>query len=165
MAQTLDGKIGKNSQHIANWTSTEDKKSFAKITKEAGVLIMGSTTFDTIGKALPGRLNVILTSKPEKYQDKQQPGLLEFFSGSPAEVVTMLENRGYQTAALGGGAKTNAAFLKANLVDEIFMTIEPILFGSGISLAEGSEMELKLKLLGTEKINDQAIQLHYQVLK
>ena len=165
MAQTLDGKIGRNSGHIANWTSTEDKKAFASKTKELGVSIMGSATFDTIGRALPGRLNLILTSRPQAYQDKVQPGVLEFFQGTPEQTVTMLEQRGYQTAALGGGAKTNAAFLKAGLVDEIFLTIEPLIFGSGISIAEGIELDLKLQLLDSTMLNDTAIQLHYKIIK
>ena len=33
MAITLDGKIGKTSDHLANWTSREDKKQFVDIMK------------------------------------------------------------------------------------------------------------------------------------
>lgn len=165
MAQTLDGKIGKDSSHIADWTPTEDKKSFATETKKLGVIIMGSTTFDTIKRPLPGRLNLILTSRPEAYKEYEQPGLLEFFKGTPAEVVELLESRGHQTAALGGGAKTNAAFLKAGLVDEILLTIVPIIFGQGISISEGQEIDAKLELIEETKLTDNLIQLRYKVLK
>ena len=165
MAQTLDGKIGKDSSHIADWTPTEDKKAFAAETKKLGVIIMGSTTFDTIKRPLPGRLNLILTSRPEAYKEYEQPGLLEFFKGTPAEVVKFLESRGHQTAALGGGAKTNAAFLKAGLVDEILLTIVPIIFGQGISISEGQELDSKFELVEEKKLTNDLIQLRYKALK
>lgn len=165
MAQTIDGKIGKDAKHEVDWTSKADKKSFVAETKKHGVLIMGSSTFDTIGRPLPGRLNLILTSKPEKYQGKTQDGLLEFASGSPAEIVTMLEKRGFKSAALGGGAKTNSDWLKAGVVDEILITIEPIIFGSGINFTQGEELDLKLELIEQTKLDDNIVQLRYKVLK
>ena len=59
MALTLDGKIAKDPDHYPDWTGKEDKKLFAEISKKAGVVIMGSKTFDTFGKPLPNRKNVI----------------------------------------------------------------------------------------------------------
>jgi len=165
MAQTIDGKIGKDSEHEASWTSKADKKAFVAETKKHGALIMGSSTFDTIGRPLPGRLNLILTSKPEKYKDKVQEGLLEFTSGTPEEIVAMLEKRGFESAALGGGAKTNSAFLRAGVVDEILLTIEPLVFGSGINFTEGEELDLKLELIEQTKLDDDTIQLRYKILR
>ena len=50
MATTVDGIIAKDVDEFIDWTGKEDKKYFVKITKEAGVVIMGSTTYKTIGK-------------------------------------------------------------------------------------------------------------------
>lgn len=55
MAITLDGKIAKHTNQLAAWTSRADKKIFVSETKKAGVIIMGRTTYDTIGRPLPGR--------------------------------------------------------------------------------------------------------------
>lgn len=165
MAQTIDGKIAKDAKHGANWTSKADKKAFVEETKKHGVIIMGSSTFDTIGRPLPGLLNLILTSKPEKYQNKEEKGVLEFVSGSPKEIVEILEKRGFNSAALGGGAKTNSAFLKAGLVDEILLTIEPLVFGKGINFTQGTELDLKLELIEQTKLDENSIQLRYKILK
>ncbi len=165
MAQTLDGKIARDAKHCADWTSTEDKKSFAAESKKHGVIIMGSTTFDTIGRPLPGRLNIILTRDPKRYKDKAQPGLLEFIKGTPAEIVQLLESRGFTSAALGGGSKTNAAFLKAGLVDELLITIEPKIFGGGVAITEGETLDLNLELLELNKLNDHTIQFRYKIKK
>ncbi|MBF0204054.1 MAG: dihydrofolate reductase, partial [Desulfamplus sp.] len=61
MAMTLDGKIARHSMEPVDWTGKADKKKFVEITKKAGAVIMGSTTFDTIGKRLPNRKNIVMT--------------------------------------------------------------------------------------------------------
>ncbi len=55
MAMTLDGKIARTRSELVNWTGKKDKQYFVKVTRNAGVVIMGSKTFDTIGYPLPGR--------------------------------------------------------------------------------------------------------------
>lgn len=165
MATSVDGVIGEDDSQIStDWTSPADKKSFITETKKHGVIIMGNSTFKTIGRPLPGRLNFILTSSPEKYQDQVQPGVLEFFKGSPTEVAKELESRGFESAILGGGAKTNTEFIKAGLVDEIIINIHPIIFGYGLKIAEGEKLNKKLELLETKEIGDQTVQLRYKVL-
>ncbi|MFA6410401.1 MAG: dihydrofolate reductase family protein, partial [Candidatus Buchananbacteria bacterium] len=147
MAMTADGIIAKNSSQNADWTSKADKKAFIAETKKHGAIIMGQTTYEAIGKALPGRLNLILTLTPQNYQAKVQPGLLEFIKGTPKEIVKYLEQKGFASAILGGGAKTNGMFLNAGLVDEILITVEPKIFGSGLNFTEGFDLDLNLELL------------------
>jgi dihydrofolate reductase len=165
MAITLDGKIAKHRDHLADWTSKEDKKAFFRETKKHGVVIMGRTTFDTIGRPLPKRLNLILTSSPERYKEQHQPDLLEFMNATPEEVVTYLEKQGYESAVLAGGARTNAAFLEKGLVDELLITIEPKLFGGGVSLIEGLVLDVDLKLLEMTKLNEDSVQVRYEIKK
>lgn len=165
MAMTADGIIAKHKDHTADWTTKADKKAFIAETKKHGVIIMGETTFNTIGRPLPGRLNLILTLTPEKYQEQVQPGLLEFMNAPAETVVQTLEQRGFTSAVLGGGARTNSFFLKANLVDEILITVEPKIFGMGMNFTEGEDLDLNLQLLAAKEIGDQAVQLHYKIIK
>lgn len=165
MAMTVDGIIAKHTNHNADWTSKADKKAFIAETKNHGVIIMGETTYQAIGRPLPGRLNLILSLTPEKYQDKIQTGLLEFMKGTPEEIVNSLKSRGFQSAILGGGARTNSFFLKAGLVDEILITVEPKIFGVGLNFTEGEDLDLNLKLIESKEIGDNAVQLRYEILK
>lgn len=162
MAMTVDGKIAKHTDHPATWTSKADKKSFIKESKEAGVIIMGQTTYETIGKPLPGRLNFVLSKVPEKFEN--QPGLLEYFNGSEQEVVEELKSRGFKKALLGGGAFVNGSFLRAGLVDELLLTIEPKLFGAGLDLFSGDGVDIDLNLLEVNKLDANVIQLRYKIL-
>ena len=156
---TLDGKIAKSSDHFPDWTSKEDKKLFAKTSKEAGVVIMGDKTFFTFPSPLKERLNVVFTLD-------ENPKLIEgvkWVKGEPEAVLAELEAMGHKSAILGGGAFVNGLFLEHKLIDEIWITVEPKLFGEGLSLFKG-DFDVNLKLNSVEKINDNSVVLKYNVL-
>jgi len=160
MAQTLDGKIAKTSSHFPDWTSREDKKFFQRVSKEAGVVIMGDKTFATFPSPLKERLNVVFTMQenPKEIQG------VKWVKGEPEDVLKELEEMGYESAILGGGAFINGMFLEHKLVDEIMVTIEPKIFGDGLALFKG-DFDVNLKLKEIEKINDDSVVLKYEVLK
>lgn len=164
MVITADGIVARSASHNADWSSVEDKKRFVRETKRIGTLIMGSTTYRAIGRHLPKRLNVILTSDPSKYADKTIEGELEFMSGSPEEILKRLEDRGIQEAVVAGGPSTNQQFLKAGLVDEVQLTIEPKLFGGGMTFAMGGELDVDLELQAVEKLNTNTLWVKYRVI-
>ncbi len=161
MALTLDGKIGRDTSDPVDWTGSADKKKFVQITKEAGVVIFGSTTFDSIGRPLPNRLNVVLTRNKERVSDEDN---LIYTDMSPEEVLEYLEEKGYTSVALIGGSTINTLFAQRDLVDEIYITIVPRLFGEGLSLFNGT-LDYKLRLLKTETIENGYILLKYAVIK
>ena len=89
---------------------------------------------------------------------------VEYTSASPEEIVADLQARGYEEAALTGGAQVNALFLKAGLIDEISLTIEPLIFGSGLDLFRGADFDVRARLVQMEKLNDDgAIHLLYSL--
>jgi len=164
MAMTLDGKIARNSNHFPDWTSREDKKFFYEISRKSGVVIMGDKTFFTLEKPLKDRLNVVFTLE-------ENPPVLKgvkWVAGEPEKIITELEKDGHQTAILGGGATLNGLFLKRKLIDEIIVTIEPKIFGQGISLFEGNfekDFFTELSLKKVKKLNNNSLALFYKVIK
>lgn len=162
---TLDGIIAKDKNQNADWTSRADKKAFIAETKKHKAIIFGETTFKAIGRPLPGRLNLVLTSNPEDYQGQEVPGSLEFAKGTPGEICELLQKKGFESAVLGGGAATNAAFLKAGVVDEILITVESRIFGRGLNFTEGEDLDLNLELAEVKELGDDAVQLRYKVKK
>ena len=159
MAITADGKIAKDSTQFTDWTSREDKKLFVEVSKKHGVIMMGENTFKTFQKPLPGRLNVV-------FSKQENPELIEgvkWVNGEPQKVLEELAALGYESALLGGGATINSLFLKNKLISEIILTVEPKIFGSGLSLFN-EDLDANLKLLTVEKINENTVMLKYQVI-
>ena len=87
------------------------------------------------------------------------------FASSPQAALDYLALKKMTTAVIGGGTKTNSAFLNANLIDEIIIDVEPIILGNGFRLFEQQHEDIKLKLLETKKFDDGAIRLHYSLIK
>jgi dihydrofolate reductase len=143
MATTLDGMIARGSDELVNWTGKADKKYFVQVTRSAGAMVMGSKTYDTIKRPLPGRLNIVMTRiKTRISQDKN----LIFTDQSPSEILKDLQDRGYERVALIGGAIINSLFARENLITKVHITIVPKLFGKGLSLFDHeTDMDLELK--------------------
>lgn len=159
-AISADGKIAERTdQSSMDWTSKEDKQFFVEKTKEAGTLVMGRKTFATINKGLKGRRIIVLTRDPSK--ELPIPGV-EFTSEEPVALVRRLENEGVAELVLGGGASVYGQFLNAGLVTEVYLTVEPFLFGGGVPLAQGFD-RVALKLESVQQLNSQTILLHYAV--
>ncbi len=157
-ALTADGFIGRTSSHAADWSSKEDKQIFVQLTKESGVMIMGANTFDTIGRALPGRKTIVYTSRPEAYADRG----VETTKDDPNEVIQRLEQEGYESVAVCGGAQIYDLFMQSGLVTDLYITYAPNVFGQGISLFANA-MDETLTLASVERLGENSIFAHYSV--
>lgn len=166
-AITLDGKIARDASQFTNWSSREDKRLFQRTSKEAGVVIMGRATFETLPGPLPGRLMVVMTRNADMVGlvKRKDDECIEITTEGPAAVVARLEARGYTTAVLGGGAQIYRAFVEAGLVDELWLTVEPLAFGAGISLFGDAPLDLdqRFTLLEVERLGEQGVHLRYRV--
>jgi dihydrofolate reductase len=161
-AMTIDGKLARNSAHFVDWTSKEDKRIFSSTTRHGGVVILGNNTYKTLPAPLPGRLHIVLTYNPTGKESV--PGEVEYTADTPERIVAGLEARGYTEAVLGGGSQANALFLQSNLVDEIWLTIEPIVFGLGVDLLHGIQFDLQATLIHMERLNESgAVHLRYRL--
>jgi len=84
---------------------------------------------------------------------------------TPKQILKMLGEKGFETAFLAGGGQLNSSFIKEGLIDEIYVDIEPLLFGKGIKIFADSDFECELNLLEVNKLNSDTVQLHYRIVK
>src|SRR3989338_9031498 len=161
VATSLDGKIAElAAQSSLAWTSKEDLQFFVKKTKEIGTLVMGRKTFQTIGKPLKDRKMYVLS-----YPGEENPTLegVEVTTESPAQLADRLGREGVAGLAVCGGASVYSQFLSGGLVDEIFVTVEPYLFGSGIPLTKDFG-RVNLAFVEMSQLGAQTVLLHYRGL-
>ena len=128
----------------SKWTSQEDKKHFAEIIKKHKLQVFGSNTYKAY-KPKPSKdiLRIVLTNSPEQYAQVSIPNQLEFVKLSPNEFHNKYNSKSDSCLVLGGGY-VYQSFLEAGLVDEIYLTIEPIEHGEGIPLFKNGRI---LKIL------------------
>ena len=115
LAMDKQGTIGKDND--LPWHLPADLKNFKKVTMGHAV-IMGRKTYDSIGKPLPGRRNIILTHDPDFLADG-----CEVYH-SPEKVLDQIKDE--EEAFVIGGAQIFAAFqayaerMYITLIDHLF---------------------------------------------
>ncbi len=136
---SLDGYITRHAEPGARFASAEDGKHFGEFLAGCDASIFGSGTWEADRgpissgfAAHPERLRYVLTSRPGDYLHEAIPGTVEFAADTPVEAVANLVARGYERCALLGGGAIYGAFLAADLVDELALTVEPLVFGAGV---------------------------------
>nr|AIA16308.1 Dihydrofolate reductase [uncultured bacterium]AIA16458.1 Dihydrofolate reductase [uncultured bacterium] len=156
-AQSADGFIARDhSAPSTAWTSKEDKEFFREHTKRAGVMIMGATTYKTIGRPMKDRVTIVY-SRSETYEG------VEMTQDDPKTLIDKLSARGFTEVAICGGSSIYSMFLEAGVVDTIYLTVEPVLFGSGVSPFKDST-DTKLELVSESKTESGTLFLEYKVL-
>jgi dihydrofolate reductase len=86
-------------------------------------------------------------------------------TGSVEEIIEAIKQKGHDKALLIGGGTTNASFLNANAIDEMILSVHPLILGNGIKLFESKEVEIKLSLISEVKLEEDLIQERYKLLK
>lgn len=167
---SINGKITRGEElTIYSWTSPEDQKLFFSQIKKHNLVVMGANTYESNRKIIKleeNKLRIVITRSPIKYKNQEKKGLLEFTSENPANLVQRLSSLGYKQMLLAGGGEINSFFLKEGLVDEIYLTIEPKIFGLGKSLFTEDNLNVNLMLKSVKRLNKSGtIQLIYAVQK
>lgn len=190
-AMTIDGKIARDSHHMSNWTSKEDKVFMRGLLNKCDVIVVGNNTYKTAIKPLSKRNCIVLTrtlppSPPfqggvsrlpsgrggwSKYVFQKSPNLL-YCNPAKTDIKKLIKEKKYRNVAILGGAQTYTYCLQNNLLDELYLTIEPVVFGEGINLfspplVRGGAGEMlhyyNFKLFYIKKLNKQgSLLLHYK---
>jgi dihydrofolate reductase len=171
---SIDGKLTKGKgKNIYEWSSPEDFLHFKRTMKQHNLVVMGSGTFDDVKdnkkaglKPEQERLRIILTSKPKRYAKYLVPGQMEFSDETPRQLIKRLEEQGFKQMLLVSGGKVATSFFKDKLIDELWLTIEPKIFGIGESLVQKQRFDISLQLIKNKILNSNgAFLLKYKILK
>ena len=165
---TLDGKITKwDNPNVKSWSSKEDQGSFDKLWNNNKLIVMGSKTFnfDPV-KPSPDRLLVIMTGQPSNYKKYEVSGQLEFRNDSPKELVKHFTKEGCEVMLIVGGAHIATSFLKEKLIDELWLTVEPKIFGMGSNFVIEEKLDINLQLISCETANKRGtLFIKYSIIK
>jgi len=165
IAISANGLIS-NSRNVPDWLSPDYGQGLYSICQKYKAVIMGKTTYNILSPNYLPLTNegttIVLTSDRQAKSDNPT---VVFTQSNASDIVQMLIDKGHTEAVIIGGAMTISAFVNAGLVNDIYFVMEPVLFGTGLSLLKQIESEFKLKLLEVYKLNENTVQLHYEMQK
>lgn len=165
---TLDGKVTKwDNPHVNTWSSQTDQDYFRKKWKESKLIVMGSNSYNAEPvKLSPDQHLVVMTHQLSEFRKNKNLRQLEFTNESPEKLVGRFEKAGKKQMLIVGGAHIATSFFKNQLIDELWLTIEPKIFGTGGNFVIDEKLDINLQLLSCEKVNKQGTLItRYAVIK
>lgn len=166
IATSLDGFIARKDGKIDWLTGGEggEDYGYADFISTINYVVMGRNTYEkvlTFG-GWPYTKKVIVLRSRELTLPSELAKRVEVLSLAPQELINELERRDAHHIYLDGGM-TIQRFLRANLVDEMTITIIPILIGEGLPLFGALKMDMKVELLRSEAFKNGFVQNKYKV--
>lgn len=158
---TANGNYAQSSAE--NPPKPEALNDFATQARAAGNFIVGRRTFEGMqasgGGAAFADMDIVVVSQ----NVKEIPGVK--VEDSPQEALNYLQEKGYTTALLAGGADLHNAFLGQGLVDEVIFDVAPVLEGKGLNLLldTGHYQYKDVRLLDFKSLGGGVVRLHYAI--
>lgn len=118
----MDEERGIGKDNTIPWSNSADMKRFRQTTM-CNPIIMGRRTFESLGKVLGGRLNIVVTTHPETCEGVLTAKSLEDAISALRASGAMFE----QVYVIGGGQIYQEALSKG-LVDRVELSVIPGVF-------------------------------------
>jgi dihydrofolate reductase len=169
---SLDGFIAKENGDIG-WLDSVNKKAtpdedfgFNSFLESVDLIVMGRKTFEQVitfnDWSYKDTKMIVLTSKDIEIPEKLKGTVTTSNTLSSAQLIKELSDQSVNHIYVDGGAVIQD-FLSAGLVDEITVTIVPILIGKGKSFSRLLSKDLYLQHLKTTVYNFGFVQNKYKI--
>lgn len=178
IATSVDGYIAREDSSI-DWLESSGKQDaemgenadmgFGHFISSVDCLIMGRNTmemlssFNLTAEQWPYRdVRIIALSNTVKEPPENLKDKVEMYSGDLLELISKLEREGCKHAYIDGG-KTIQAFLNLKLINEMTITLIPVLLGQGKSLFGTTTQDIKLEETEATAFPNDFVQVQYKV--
>ncbi|MBY0378662.1 MAG: dihydrofolate reductase family protein [Gammaproteobacteria bacterium] len=168
IAASLDGYIADKEAKL-DWLQVIPNRDncdggFHRFMDRIDAIVMGRNTFQTVDGfecEWPYTKPVFVLSNsmstlPTGYENKVQ-----LIQGPLPDVIHTLHNKGYQNLYIDGGT-TIQNFLKEDLIDEMIITLIPILLGGGVPLFGELSQPLLFEFVKSEVFLNAWVQNHFR---
>lgn len=168
LAITLDGYIeGRNGEY--DWCFTDQDYGLNEFFKRVDALFMGRKSYEMMQQYANPDTGEMIPGMPKMTEyvfsntlTSVKPGSLLISGDSMAQVRTIKAQPGKDIWLFGGASLTDA-LLKEGLVDEIWMSVHPILLGNGKRLFQEQNHRTQLTLLESKTYETGLVSLRYRV--
>jgi dihydrofolate reductase len=162
IATSLDGYIAGRDGDIS-WRFDDGDYGHAAFYAGIDTVLVGRRTYD-VARTLAqwpyaGRNVVVFTRGSES--GVTSPNTVAT-SRTPADVVAELRSRDGKDLWLAGGGALVASFVDASLIDDVIVSIHPVLLGDGVPLVAKGAPAMPLALVGERRFPSGLVQLTYR---
>lgn len=168
LAITLDGYIeGPNGEY--DWCFTDQDYGLNDFFERIDAMFIGRKSYEMMqqysessnGESVPGMPDLTTYVFSKKLTSVKEGAVL--ISEDSIAEVRRIKNEPGKDIWLFGGASLFNTLVKEGLVDELWMSVHPILLGSGKALFEKRDGRLKLNLLESKTYNTGLVSVRYRI--
>jgi dihydrofolate reductase len=173
IAMSLDGFISRPNGEIdwlekANEAVPKDEDfGYSQFMSTVDALVMGRNTFEKVcsfNNWPYGETPVVVMSRNLHSLPVDIPKSVTLSADHPVQIVGQLSARGFQHLYIDGG-KTIQSFVSSGLIDELTITIIPVLLGAGIPLFGKLPQDVWLECINSRDCGFGFVQSKYRVIK
>ncbi len=160
VATSLDGYIARTSHTNAHmdWTSSEDWEFFQSKLSDMDAVVVWRHTFEVAETRLRHRHTYVFTRQSEEIT---REGTVTWMNPNVHHLEEILRQDKHEKIAILWGNNVYTWAIEHGYCDELFLTIEPIILGSGVRFLD-TLSEHKLRLISSTVLNDSgSLLLHY----
>jgi len=165
IAASLDGYIAAPGDDLSFLNAMEkegEDYGYKDFIAEVDTVILGRRTYDWVLENLgysshQDKETYIITRTARPVE-----GNTIFYTGDLKELITTLKQKEGKNIFCDGGAQIVHQLLKDDLVDEIIVSVVPILLGEGIRLFNDGRPQFLLELVNVTSFATGLVQLHYK---
>jgi dihydrofolate reductase len=164
IATSLDGYIAKPGDDLSFLSIVEKKGEdygYAGFSQTTDTVIMGRKTYDWVMKQVQVFPHSDKTTYVITRNDRPAIGKTIFYTGRLKDLVTRLKSEPGKNIFCDGGAEIVNELLKDRLIDELIISVIPVLVGAGIRLFKDGRPEQKLHLISARQFDTGLVQLYY----
>ena len=168
---SLDGYIAREDGDI-DWLNEANAVvppgedcGFAKFMSKIDALVMGRNTFEkvlSLGQWIYGDKPVIVMTRGDRPLPEGVPKTVSLTRESPHDLLARLEKAGHRRLYIDGG-QTVQSFLAAGLIDDLTITVIPVLLGQGKPLFGPLSADVQLEHVATQVYEFGFVQHQYRV--
>ncbi len=163
IAASLDGSIARRDGSV-DWLPTDQDYGYADFIGRTDTVILGRKTYEAArqlmpGNPFPGKRTVVFSRTHTARRDKYA----EFVGGDIVKFIRELREQPGQTIWLAGGANIVRTCLTTGVVDEIILSLPPLLLGDGVPLFLRRAVSTPLTLRNCHSFPGGLVQLAYDV--
>jgi len=163
LCTSLDSYIeGPNGEF--DWCFTDQDYSMTAFLDRIDTIFLGRKSYEQLERDAPDAFSnkkKIVFSNSLKNEDND----LQIISSDIEKEVKEIINSPGKDIWLFGGASLTASMINLNLVDELMISVHPLILGKGKPLFSDIETRKKLKLKDTKTFSTGLVQLYYEIEK
>ena len=162
LAVSLDNFIeGPNGEY--DWCFTDQDYGLAAFFENVDAIFIGRKSYELVqdlgdAAGIPKMKNYVFSNSLKTVAEGD-----EILNGDVISQARAIKNSPGKDIWLFGGASLTASLMNERLVDELWLSVHPILLGNGKPLFQGIFDRIKLKLLETKTYETGLVSLKYKL--